>query len=111
MSLLQISEPDASPDPHQRRLAVGIDLGTTHSLVATVRSGVSEVITDAKGRGLLPSIVRYRPDGAIVGVPVLHCMLQVAVEGDRVVAVEAVAAVPPARALGALDQRRAILMV
>src|SRR3954470_10805991 len=64
MALLQISEPGESPEPHQRRLAVGIDLGTTHSLVATVRSGSAEVIADAEGPPLLPSIVRYFPDGA-----------------------------------------------
>jgi molecular chaperone HscA len=63
MSLLQISEPGESPDPHQRKLAVGIDLGTTHSLVATVRSGAAEVIADEQGRPLLPSIVRYHRDG------------------------------------------------
>ena len=65
MTLLQISEPGEAPDPHQRKLAVGIDLGTTHSLVATVRSGVSEVIADAEGRALLPSIVRYFEDGRV----------------------------------------------
>ena len=65
MALLQISEPGESPDPHQRRLAVGIDLGTTHSLVATVRSGSSEVIADAQGRALLPSIVRYHKGGRV----------------------------------------------
>ena len=65
MALLQISEPGASPDPHTRRLAVGIDLGTTHSLVATVRSGVAEVIADEQGRPLLPSIVRYGREGRI----------------------------------------------
>lgn len=59
MALLQISEPDASPTPHQRKLAVGIDLGTTHSLVATVRHSVPEVLPDAQGRFLLPSAVRY----------------------------------------------------
>src|SRR5688572_16077092 len=63
VALLQISEPGESPEPHQRRLAVGIDLGTTHSLVATVRSGVAEVIADAEDRPLLPSIVRYYKDG------------------------------------------------
>ncbi len=62
MALLQISEPGQSPNPHQRRVAVGIDLGTTHSLVAAVRSGVAECLTDATGRVLLPSIVRY-PEG------------------------------------------------
>jgi molecular chaperone HscA len=66
MALLQISEPGDSPEPHQRRLAVGIDLGTTHSLVATVRSGAPEVIADEQGRPLLPSIVRYFEDGSIV---------------------------------------------
>ncbi len=63
MALLQISEPGASPDPHQRRLAVGIDLGTTHSLVAAVRHGVPECLPDAQGRVLLPSVVRYLDDG------------------------------------------------
>src|SRR3954466_6889539 len=63
MSLLQISEPGASPDPHQRRIAVGIDLGTTHSLVASVRNGVSECLPDGEGRVLLPSVVRYLGDG------------------------------------------------
>jgi molecular chaperone HscA len=59
MALLQISEPGESPAPHARKLAVGIDLGTTHSLVATVRSGSAEVLADEQGRELLPSIVRY----------------------------------------------------
>src|SRR5437764_569801 len=69
MALLQISEPGDSPDPHQRKRAVGIDLGTTHSLVATVRSSSAEVIGDEQDRPLLPSIVRYLPDGqgVIVG--------------------------------------------
>ncbi len=61
MPLLQISEPGESPEPHQRRLAVGIDLGTTHSLVATVKSGTAQCLPDAQGRVLLPSIVRYGP--------------------------------------------------
>jgi molecular chaperone HscA len=65
VALLQISEPGESPDPHQQRRAVGIDLGTTHSLVATVRSGAAEVIGDERQRMLLPSIVRYMPDGGI----------------------------------------------
>ncbi|TMH64969.1 MAG: Fe-S protein assembly chaperone HscA [Betaproteobacteria bacterium] len=59
MALLQISEPGMSPAPHEHRLAVGIDLGTTNSLVATVRSGGATVLPDAQGRPLLPSIVRY----------------------------------------------------
>ena len=59
MALLQISEPGQSPDPHARRIAVGIDLGTTHSLVASVRSGVAECLPDAQGRVILPSVVRY----------------------------------------------------
>src|SRR3954468_22816530 len=63
MSLLQISEPGASPDPHQRRIAVGIDLGTTHSLVAAVRNGVSECLPDGEGRVILPSVVRYLGEG------------------------------------------------
>jgi molecular chaperone HscA len=63
MSLLQISEPGASPDPHQRRIAVGIDLGTTHSLVASVRHGVAECLPDGQGRVILPSVVRYLGEG------------------------------------------------
>lgn len=63
MALLQISEPGQSPDPHQRRIAVGIDLGTTHSLVAAVRNGVPECLPDTQGRILLPSIVRYAEAG------------------------------------------------
>ncbi|HEY0488224.1 MAG TPA: Fe-S protein assembly chaperone HscA [Telluria sp.] len=63
MALLQISEPGMSTAPHQHRLAVGIDLGTTNSLVASVRSGIPEVLSDEDGRQLLPSIVRYLPNG------------------------------------------------
>ena len=63
MALLQISEPGGAPDPHQRRIAVGIDLGTTHSLVAAVRHGVAECLPDAAGRVILPSAVRYLPGG------------------------------------------------
>ena len=59
MALLQISEPGQSPNPHQRRIAVGIDLGTTHSLVAAVRNGVAECLPDGEGRVILPSVVRY----------------------------------------------------
>ncbi len=70
MALLQISEPGQSPAPHEQRLAVGIDLGTTNSLVATVRSGAATVLPDALGRALLPSIVRYLPEGKVeVGYP------------------------------------------
>ncbi|MBN3079661.1 Fe-S protein assembly chaperone HscA [Pectobacterium polaris] len=67
MALLQISEPGLSAAPHQRRLAVGIDLGTTHSLVATVRSGEAQTLADSGGRDLLPSVVHYRHDGHSVG--------------------------------------------
>ncbi len=63
MALLQISEPGGALDPHQRRLAVGIDLGTTHSLVAAVRHGVAECLPDDAQRVILPSVVRYLPDG------------------------------------------------
>ena len=63
MALLQISEPGMSTEPHQHRLAVGIDLGTTNSLVATVRNSIPEVLSDEAGRALLPSIVRYLPNG------------------------------------------------
>jgi molecular chaperone HscA len=65
MALLQISEPGQSAAPHEHRLAVGIDLGTTNSLVATVRSGVATVLADAQGRPLLPSIVRYLKNGSV----------------------------------------------
>ena len=64
MALLQISEPGQAPDPHARRIAVGIDLGTTHSLVAAVRHGVAECLPDAQGRAILPSAVRYLDDSA-----------------------------------------------
>ncbi|MEK6772005.1 MAG: Hsp70 family protein, partial [Pseudomonadota bacterium] len=62
MALMQISEPGQTPDPHQRRYAVGIDLGTTHSLVATVLHGLPETLPDEQGRHLLPSVVRYRAE-------------------------------------------------
>lgn len=65
MALLQISEPGESPAPHQRKLAVGIDLGTTNSLVAAMRNGVAEVLPDAQGHMLLPSAVRYYPGGKV----------------------------------------------
>ncbi|MDX7988880.1 Fe-S protein assembly chaperone HscA [Xenorhabdus sp. 12] len=67
MALLQISEPGLSAAPHQRRLAAGIDLGTTHSLVATVRSGQAETLADSENRHLLPSVVQYRKDDIQVG--------------------------------------------
>jgi molecular chaperone HscA len=63
MALLQISEPGQAPDPHQRRVAVGIDLGTTHSLVAAVRHGVADCLPDPQGRVILPSAVRYLEGG------------------------------------------------
>jgi len=65
MALLQISEPGASPEPHTRRHAVGIDLGTTHSLVAAVRSGIAECLPDHEGEVLLPSAVRYLEGGRV----------------------------------------------
>lgn len=67
MALLQISEPGLSAAPHQRRLAAGIDLGTTNSLVATVRSGQAETLADSQGRHLLPSVVHYQAQGHDVG--------------------------------------------
>lgn len=66
MALLQIAEPGMSAAPHQHKLAVGIDLGTTNSLVATVRSGMSTVLHDEAGHALLPSVVQYKPDGNIL---------------------------------------------
>jgi molecular chaperone HscA len=72
MALLQISEPGMSTVPHQHRLAVGIDFGTTHSLVASVRSGVAELLRDQQGHALLPSVVRYLADGSVqIGQPAL----------------------------------------
>ena len=67
MALLQIAEPGQSAAPHQRKLAIGIDLGTTHSLVATVRSGQAETLADERARHLLPSAVQYTEDNTIVG--------------------------------------------
>jgi molecular chaperone HscA len=66
MALLQISEPGLSSAPHQHRLAVGIDLGTTNSLVATVRNGISIVLNDESGRAMLPSVVRYLDGAGVV---------------------------------------------
>ena len=63
MALLQISEPGQTPNPHERRIAVGIDLGTTHSLVASVRNGIAECLPDNEGRVILPSVVRYLEGG------------------------------------------------
>jgi molecular chaperone HscA len=77
MALLQISEPGQSPDPHTRRIAVGIDLGTTHSLVAAVRSGVAECLPDAQGRAILPSAVRYLEGGRRqIGQPALEALAE-----------------------------------
>ncbi|PKM34103.1 MAG: Fe-S protein assembly chaperone HscA [Gammaproteobacteria bacterium HGW-Gammaproteobacteria-12] len=67
MALLQIAEPGQSPQPHQRRLAVGIDLGTTNSLVAAVRSGLAEPLADDDGKVILPSAVRYHAGSIEVG--------------------------------------------
>ncbi|WP_312376870.1 Fe-S protein assembly chaperone HscA [Pseudomonas oryzihabitans] len=67
MALLQIAEPGMAPKPHQRKLAVGIDLGTTNSLVAAVRSGVAETLPDLQGEVILPSAVRYGAAGVEVG--------------------------------------------
>ncbi|MGI9320135.1 MAG: Hsp70 family protein, partial [Thiogranum sp.] len=63
MALLQISEPGETTAPHLHRLAAGIDLGTTNSLVASVRSGAADTLPDSEGRHLLPSVVRYHEDG------------------------------------------------
>ncbi|MFL9812112.1 Fe-S protein assembly chaperone HscA [Stutzerimonas sp. VN223-3] len=67
MALLQIAEPGQSPQPHQRRLAVGIDLGTTNSLVAALRSGITAPLADSNGEVILPSAVRYHADRVEVG--------------------------------------------
>ena len=65
IGLMQIAEPGMSTAPHEERYAVGIDLGTTNSLVAIVLNGTTEVIPDEKGRFLLPSVVRYLPEGGV----------------------------------------------
>ena len=76
MALLQISEPGKSTNPHEHRLAVGIDLGTTNSLIATVRSGEAAVLLDEQGNSLLPSVVRFRADGdPQIGYPALKAMV------------------------------------
>jgi molecular chaperone HscA len=67
MALLQIAEPGQASAPHEHKLAAGIDLGTTNSLVASVRSGSAETLPDAQGRHILPSVVRYTADGVVVG--------------------------------------------
>lgn len=72
MALLQISEPGLTAAPHQRRLAAGIDLGTTNSLVATVRSGKAQTLADEQQRDLLPSVVHYQQDGIDVGWNARH---------------------------------------
>ena len=72
MTLFQISEPGEAPLPHARKRAIGIDLGTTNSLVATVRHGLPVVLADAEGRPLVPSVVRYAGDGTVVGYAALE---------------------------------------
>ena len=77
MALLQISEPGQAPDPHARRIAIGIDLGTTHSLVASVRNGVAECLPDEQGHNILPSAVRYLPEGKrLIGAAALASQSQ-----------------------------------
>ena len=71
MALLQIAEPGLAAAPHQRKLAVGIDLGTTNSLVATVRSGQTQTLPDSEGRFLLPSIVNYHNNNITIGYDAL----------------------------------------
>ena len=78
--LLQIAEPGQSPDPHQRRVAVGIDLGTTHSLVAAMRHGLPTCLPDAQGRTLLPSAVRVTVKGRVVGHDALQAQVSAAGE-------------------------------
>lgn len=83
MALLQISEPGMSPDPHQRRFAIGIDLGTSNSLVAVCRSGVAEALPDAAGHVLLPSVVHYQADRPpLVGRAAQSAMLE---DSDNVI--------------------------
>ena len=67
MALIQITEPGVAVDPHQRKRGAGVDLGTTHSLIAVVREGSAVTLPDAEGRHLLPSVVRYQPEAVDVG--------------------------------------------
>ncbi|MGI3027066.1 Hsp70 family protein, partial [Vibrio cholerae] len=67
MALLQIAEPGQSSAPHQHKLAAGIDLGTTNSLVASVRSGSATTLLDEQGRSILPSVVNYSSEESLVG--------------------------------------------
>ncbi|MCK5387192.1 MAG: Hsp70 family protein, partial [Gammaproteobacteria bacterium] len=67
MALLQISEPGQSTNPHEHRLAAGIDLGTTNSLIASVKSGKTEILVDEQGSDTLPSVVRYMHNEIVVG--------------------------------------------
>ncbi|MBS0055810.1 Fe-S protein assembly chaperone HscA [Yersinia sp. Marseille-Q3913] len=76
MALLQISEPGLTAAPHQRRLAAGIDLGTTNSLIATVRSGKAQTLADEQLRDLLPSVVHYQQNGIDVGWHARECAAQ-----------------------------------
>lgn len=72
MALLQIAEPGQSAAPHEHKLAIGIDLGTTNSLVATVQSGEARTITDESGEAMLPSVVRYQAGGITVGADAMQ---------------------------------------
>ena len=72
MALLQIAEPGQSAAPHEHKLAIGIDLGTTNSLVATVQSGEARTITDESGEAMLPSVVRYQTGGITVGADAMQ---------------------------------------
>ena len=72
MALFQIAEPGLSAAPHEHRLAVGIDLGTTNSLVASVISGSTEVILDEGGAAILPSVVHYAADGTVTVLSLIH---------------------------------------
>ena len=79
MALLHIAEPGQSAAPHQHRLAAGIDLGTTNSLVATVRSGEAQTLPDRQGQPILPSVVRYTAEGIVVGEAALAAAVNDAV--------------------------------
>ena len=76
MTLFQISEPGASPLPHPAKRAIGIDLGTTNSLVATLRKGLAVVLPDTEGRPLVPSVVRYGEEGVVVGYAAQACAIR-----------------------------------
>jgi molecular chaperone HscA len=86
MALIQITEPGVAIDPHQRKRGAGVDLGTTHSLIAVVRGGSPVTLPDASDRHLLPSVVRYESEGITVGYAAVEASGKVTGEPPRTTA-------------------------